>query len=306
MRDATAAPSTSPVGLPLGRDTVSWRVLAEPVIFVGGGRALLLQVAHPKVAAGVEQHSSYATDPWARLFRTVDVMTKLSFGSPEVSAAQSQLLARLHRRVVGTTSSGETYAATDPELLLWVWATLVDTSVLCYEKVFPPLTAAEREQHLREWHLVAHACGVPEGGCPQTWAAFETYVERTVREDLYVTPEARKVAHATMVPPLPWPLRPLAAPLHQLATAGLLPPAVRGQLGLAWDEERQRRLDRWFTVVGAAMRRTPRFVRELPTRDVLRRTMPLQVLSLQRHGAKLTQQRLAGFDARTESPASGR
>lgn len=285
-----------PSSLPLDRRSLSWRVAAEPVALLGGGRALLLQVAHPKVAAGVEQHSSYASDPWGRLFRTVDVMTKLSFGSPQVSAEQALLLDRMHRRVVGTTSSGDAYDARDPELLLWVWATLADTALLCYERVFTPLTATEREQYLEEWKLVAHACGVPEGACPATWDDFEAYVARVISDELQITPEARRVAHATMVPPLPWPFAPLVTPHHQLVTVGLLPAPLRTELGVAWDRRDQGRFDRFFAVLGAAMRATPRAVRELPTSGTLRRRGPLQFPCLQRHGAKLTSRRMAVLD----------
>src|SRR3954466_3650603 len=90
-----------PASLPLSRRSVSWRVNAEPFVFLGGGRALLLQVAHPKVAPGGEQHSTYVSDPWGRLFRTVDVMAKLTFGAPAVSRARADMLTKMHRRVVG-------------------------------------------------------------------------------------------------------------------------------------------------------------------------------------------------------------
>ncbi len=118
-----------PAQLPLSKRSIAWEVNAEPAtVFVGGGRALLMQVAHPSVGAGVEQHSSYARDPWGRLFRTLDIMMKLSFGTPEVSARQARVLHNMHRRVTGTTDTGERYHALDTGLQLWVWATLVDTA----------------------------------------------------------------------------------------------------------------------------------------------------------------------------------
>lgn len=288
-------PTTDP-RLPFDRTSVSWRVNAEPVAFLGGGRALLLQVAHPKVAAGVEQHSTYATDPWARLFRTVDVMLKLSFGTPEVSAEQARLLERMHRGVVGTTSEGSPYRALDPDLLLWVWATLCDTALRMYELVFDPLTVADRDRYYDEWKSVAEACGVPHGGCPERWEDFQPFIDRVVAEDLRVTPEARKVAHATAVPPLPWPLRRFAAGPHQLFTAGLLPPSVRDGYGFAWDERRERRLRRLVAVVRAQMRLTPRPVRDLGARWIVRRDEPLRFAWLQRHGAKLTARRMAELE----------
>ena len=159
---------------------------------MGGGRALLLQVAHPKVAAGVEQHSTYVSDPWGRLFRTIDVMAKLSFATPEVSAEQAALLKRMHKRVVGTTSDGEPYHALDPDLLLWVWATLCDTALLMLRARPTGLSREEREQYYEEWKLVAYACGVPEGVCPPTWADFEAYMRQVIAKDLRVTDAARE------------------------------------------------------------------------------------------------------------------
>jgi len=192
-----------PSALPLSRRSVSWRVNAEPFVFLGAGRALLLHVAHPKVAAGVEQHSSYVTDPWGRLFRTVDVMAKLTFGSPEVSQAQAALLERMHTRVVGSTDDGQPYRAMDADLLLCVWATLCDTALAVYERVRPSLSTRDRDRYYEEWKLVAYACGVPVDGCPPTWDDFQSYLGRVVGNDVRVTASAREVAHATMVPTLP-------------------------------------------------------------------------------------------------------
>lgn len=272
---------------------MSWRVNAEPVAFLGGGRALLLQVAHPKVAAGVEQHSTYATDPWGRLFRTVDVMAKLAFASPDVSAAQSQLLERMHRRVTGVTDDGEPYSALDADLLLWVWATLCDTALLMYESVRRPLSSEKRARYYEESKLVAHACGVPTDICPPTWNDFRAYFDRVVAEDLRVTAAGRSVARATMVPPLPRPLGHVAAGPNQLVTAGLLPPHVRAGFGFEWDHHRERELRRFLHRFASVNRLTPRAVRELGMRHVVRRDKPLRFAWLQRRGAELTARRVA-------------
>lgn len=286
-----------PDRLPLGRRSVSWKVLAEPVAFLGGGRALLLQVAHPKVGAGVEQHSTYATDPWARLARTVDVMAKLAFGTPEASARQSRLLERMHRRVVGTTDEGEAYSALDPDLLVWVWATLVDTGLVLYERVFPPLTDAEREQYYQESTLVAAACGVPEGARPATWDGLQALMARQVDEVLRATPAARAVAHATMVPPLPWPVGVLASGPLRLITAGTFPAALRAGFGFGWDARRQRRLDRLFLVARLGVRALPAGVRQAGFAYAVRSEGPIRVPWLQRRGAAITARRMAAFHA---------
>ena len=288
-----------PDALPLSRRSVSWMVLAEPIAFFGGGRAVLLQVAHPKVGAGVEQHSTYATDPWARLFRTVDVMAKLSFAPPAVSAQQATLLEAMHRRVTGATDDGEPYAALDPALLVWVWATLVETGLIMYERVFPPLTTAERDQYYEEWKLVAYGCGVPRGACPPSWDDFESYVARMVDEELRVTRAARSVAHATMVPPLPWPLNRLSAGPQQLVTVGTFPAGLRDGFGFVWDSRRERRLRWFFAVTRFVTRLTPAYVRQAGFRYVLRREHPLRFPWLQRRGAARTARSMASFDPTT-------
>jgi uncharacterized protein (DUF2236 family) len=282
--------------LPLSRSSWAWRVNAEPTVFAGGGRALLLQVAHPGVGAGVEQFSSYASDPWGRLFRTVDIMMKLSFGTPEVSARQQRILYAMHQRVKGTTDDGTQYSALDSDLQMWVWATLVDTALLIYERVRGRLSDAERAQFYEESKLVAYACGVPRGTCPDDWAAFSDYVEHVVVSDLRVTRSARAVATTAMTPPLPGPLAPATGLPNRLVTVGTLPPTLREQYGFTWDSGQQRRLDLWFTALRLGSRITPTPVRHLPTEWTISRTRPLRIGWLQRHGAAVTAAKLEAAD----------
>ncbi len=283
--------------LPLGRDTVYWRVMSEPMIFAGGGRALLMQVAHPGVGFGVEQHSTYASDPWGRFFRTMDVMMKLSFGTPESSAKQTRMLAAMHKRVVGTTDDGTAYSAMDPVLQRWVWATLVDTGYLVYAMVRGPLAAPELERFYEESKLMAYGCGVPVGSCPETWSDFQAYIDAVVANDLHVSAAARSVAHATMVPPLPDPVGRLVTVPHQLITVGLLPATLREQFGYEWDAGRQRRLERWITGARVVSHALPRPVRELAARVTVAQRKPMRIGWLQRRGTELTAERMADFDA---------
>src|SRR5436190_14118997 len=111
-----------------------WRVNGEWALLLGGGRALILQVAHPLVAAGVAQHSGYREDPWGRLYRTLDVTTRIVFGDAATSRAAARELRAVHARVRGRADDATPYDARDPDLLLWVWATLVDTSLLVYTR----------------------------------------------------------------------------------------------------------------------------------------------------------------------------
>lgn len=284
---------SSVVPLPLGRDSVAWKVNAEPAVFLGGGRALLMQVAHPGVGAGVEQHSTYASDPWGRLFRTVDVMMKLSFGPPEVSARQARLLEKVHRRVQGTTEDGSPYSALDPALQLWVWATLVDTALLVYERIRPPLRPDERERFYEESTAVAHGCGVPVGSWPNSWDEFREYVRTTVEEDLRVTDAARAVATAAMVPPLPGPLGPAAGVPNRLVTVGLLPRSLREQYGFRWTRADRGRLVRFLALVRTTTALTPAPLRHAGANLAVVEQRPLRIPWLQRIGGEVTTKRLA-------------
>jgi uncharacterized protein (DUF2236 family) len=247
----------------LGPDTVSWRVNREGVVLAGGGRALLLQVAHPQVAAGVEQHSDYQSDPWGRLYRTLDTTFKITFGDAPTAARAAARLQGRHRTVRGTDDTGAAYDARDPALLLWVWATLVETTVVVYERCVAPLSTADRERHYEEQQLFALACGIPDGAWPDGLAAFEDYYATMLADELRVTPAARAVAHAVVHPRVPGPLRPALAP-NTLLTAGLLPPVLREEYGFTWGARRERLLGIALASLRLGGRATPRAVRHAP------------------------------------------
>src|SRR5690349_9256983 len=131
-----------------GPDSVTWRVDREIVVLLGSGtRALLMQVAHPKVAAAVVDHSRYRSDPLGRLRDTLDAIYGFAFAD---SARANQIIEHihaLHLRVRGHTPDGAPYSALDPHLLLWVYATLIDSSLLAYDTFVGPLTPAERDAY---------------------------------------------------------------------------------------------------------------------------------------------------------------
>lgn len=254
---------------------MTWQINMEPVVGLGGGRALVLQVLHPLVAAGVEQHSNFEQDPFRRGFRTLDVMLKLAFGAPPTSARQSDLLRRIHDKVKGISADGVPYHAMDPALLVWVWATLVDVSLRMYERAVRPLTSLERERYYEEQKLVAYACGVPEGACPATYEDFVVYLERVIDSELRVTHVARVIAFAGKHPPLPAPLGRLAGAMGTLFTAGLLPEEFRASLGYKWSTTSERLLRSFFFLSRLSAKLIPRPVRHLPNRYLTRRKTPL-------------------------------
>jgi len=124
-------------------DGAAWRIGRELALLLGGGRALLLQVAHPLVAAGVAEHSDFRENPWKRLEGTMNAVWAVVFGTRAQADRAARRVRAMHSRVQGHTAAGTPYSALDPELLLWVHATLVDTALLVYGQWVRPLGAEE-------------------------------------------------------------------------------------------------------------------------------------------------------------------
>ncbi len=255
--------AADPIGL-YGPDSVTWRVNREAVLLAGGGRALLLQVAHPLVAAGVEQHSNYDTDPWGRLFRTLDLTTKIVFGDSETAAEASQRLQARHRTVQGVAEDGRAYDARDPDLLLWVWATLVESSLLVYQRYVRPLSPPDLDRYYAEQTRFAVACGVPEGHWPEDFRAFMDYYDRTVADELIVGEAAHRVADSILHPDVPRPVKPIFEGLLNLMTVGLLPPVLRERYGLDWGPRRERLLATSTASIRRLLPLLPSLVRDFP------------------------------------------
>src|SRR5438105_12780498 len=150
-----------------GPGSVAWRVNREAALLLGGGRALLMQVAHPKVAAGVAEHSDFQRDPLARLNRTLELSLALSFGSREQVRAAARQINRVHERV-----AGDGYSALDPDLLLWVHATLVDSAILTYRTFVGRLTASETEEYYQEAKPIGVLLGIPPDRFPAEHSDF--------------------------------------------------------------------------------------------------------------------------------------
>ena len=223
------------VQLPLGRDSVTYRLALEPFnVVVGGPRALLLQVMHPAVGAGVAQHSDYERDPWRRLVRTLTTVTQLALGTPANSQRMKRQLRASHATINGTTEDGAPYRALDVENMRWVWATLLDAILAVADNFVRPLGRDERGRLYEEWLAVAEACGIPRSQCPPDIEAFTAYVDHVVGHELVATATARNIVATIRRPPIPPPLRAPASLLVTLLVQGQLPPHLRDELGLSW------------------------------------------------------------------------
>jgi uncharacterized protein (DUF2236 family) len=254
-----------------GPGTITWRVNREGVLLLGGGRALILQVAHPLVAAGVAAYSNYREDPWGRLYRTLDLTTAIVFGDSDTSAEASGRLRRMHSRVRGKTEEsggrfpvGTPYEANDPDLLMWVHATLVDTSILVYDRYVARLTIDERRRYYEEQKLLGEAFGVPIERQPATYADFNEYMADMLDGDsIAVTDALRDVVDATLRPSMPFVARPLIEAMN-LATTGMLPARLREELGLTWGPNRERLVAASRLMLRGALPLLPRLAREFP------------------------------------------
>ena len=204
---------------------MAWRVNGETVLMLGAGRALLMQLAHPAVAAGVAEHSGFPDDAFRRLFRTLDTMLAITFGDTEQSRRAAERVNGLHGRI-----RGDAYDALDPKLLLWVHATLVDSALLVHDRFVGTLTPSDRDRYYRDMKRQAVELRVPSSVLPGSLGDFERYVRKQVA-GLEVTEEARRLARAILAPPVPLPIRPVGAAFG-LITAALLPEPVRAGYGL--------------------------------------------------------------------------
>lgn len=218
------------------------RVGNTPVTpFLGGGTAVLLQVAHPLVAAGVAEHSDYHRDLWQRLGRTLRALYLITFGTKAEADRAGAAVQATHAYVHGTTRTqlgrfppGTPYSAADPELMLWVHATLVEASLSAYQRFAHRLSRDEQEQYYAEMALVARLFGTPAAVIPPTLGEFRDYFADQVAGDtITVTPTAREIAQVILAAPVPAPMR-LLTPAHRLATAAQLPERLRRGYGLRW------------------------------------------------------------------------
>ena len=234
-----------------GPGSISWRVNREAVLLLGGGRALLMQVAHPKVAAGVAEHSDFQRDPLARLNRTMELSLALTFGTPAEVRAAARQINRTHERVTGVG-----YQALDPELLLWVHATLIDSALLTYRTFVGPLTVAEAEAYYQEAKPIGTLLGIPVSRYPVSLKDFEAYLGTMLAGPVQPDQTGRRLASLVLRPPIR--RVPGAAFLPvQAITAGLLPEGLRRAYGLRWGRPSR-------AVYWAARAALPRLVAAVP------------------------------------------
>lgn len=262
-----------------GPSSISWKVNRESALFLGAGRAALLQLAHPWVAAALQQHSTLRSDPLARFHNTFRVVFTMVFGTLEQALAASGHLYQLHTRIRGELPEsvaayprGAPYEANEVNALLWVYATLVESALLAYDSVLPPLSGAEREAYYAESRTMAALFGIPAAALPADWSAFEAYNRAMWSSDtLGVSPLSREMAHGVLhsrgswVPVPRW---------YRALTAAWIPERLRDEFALASGTRE--------AVVAGPPGWLPRIYRQLPA--TLRFVGPYQEASARLQG----------------------
>jgi uncharacterized protein (DUF2236 family) len=244
-----------------GPGSVTWQVNRESAVFLGAGRAALLQLAHPWVAAALGQHSNLLNDAVGRFHSTFRVLYTMLFGTRGQATEASKQLYRLHTGIRGELPSGEHYEANETAALRWVYATLVESAMTAYEFVLPPLTMSERGQYYAESKRMAALFGISGEALPKDWTGFLQYTT-----DMFDSPElsvdtgALALGRSVMSGAGTW-----IRPPHWYAalTACWMPPRLRIAFALpfgAREEEAVHWAGRWLPRLYASMPGPLRYV----------------------------------------------
>ena len=260
-----------------GPGSAMWRVDREAALFLGAGRALLLQLAHPWVAAAVAEHGRALADPIGRFHRTFAVTYTMVFGSLDQALAAARRLHRRHAAIAGALpeslgpfAAGSRYRANDVAALAWVHATLTETAVLAHDLLLPPLSAAEREEYWTDSRRFALFFGIPGHALPADWAGFAAANAAILESDLLTVGEAaRRLARELFFgsrlrlrPPF-W---------YRALTGGLLPPRLRAGFGLRYGEAERAAAERALSRLRRLYPRLPSGLRHVgPYREACAR-----------------------------------
>jgi uncharacterized protein (DUF2236 family) len=262
-----------------GPDSITWKINREVIVVAGWGRAILLQLAHPAVAAGVDHHSSFRGSLLAtfrRMHSTVGAMLSLTFGDTEQMIATAAGINMIHDRISGRIPSspefrrtsgqrtGDTYSAHDPDLQRWVHVTLLESILLTYERFVGPLSVRERDRYCSEAAIMESLLGMPAGWLPRDSAQLDTHTrEMFASGNLVVTESSRALARAVLYPPSWYALWPMFR-VVQLLTLGSLPPSIREAYGFEWQARDVRAFARWTTLLRTMRRLLPAVARDWP------------------------------------------
>lgn len=267
MKQHDPDPPPPPVG------GILWETAGEIRALLALPAAFVLQVAHPAVGAGVDDHSVFRTDPWGRGQRSLTSVLLWIYGGEE-AAAEGRRLRRLHRAIQGTDPHGRRYHALTPAHYAWVHATGYPVARYARRYFARPFTPDEDERFYAEWLMVGRVLGIHDRDMPQSVAEFWPYYRKVLDQEVGRNAVVDELtARDRAVPPPPgrpvlrllWPvLRPVLTRAMAFLATGLLPPEARAAVGLGWTPRQERRLRRLAVLVRWVAPRLPERLRYLP------------------------------------------
>lgn len=245
------SPQASEVDGFFGPDSMVRRLHRERVVLFSGVRALLMQACDPLAVVGFQRHSIIFDDPQTRLLRTDERMSRIYFGTGEEAEETGRVVRAMHRRVRGKTparygpiAKGTPYDASDPELGLWVLATLADSALVYYERVFGTLAQPERERYWSEYRQVGELFGLPSDSMPASYPGLRRYLDGRLGDgSLWISDQRREQTERMILePPFSGWRRAAVIPVNEtvrLISVGLLPAEIRQLFGFSWDPARE-------------------------------------------------------------------
>lgn len=267
---ALRAQTPNPAAGLFGPGSVTWKINRHVALMLGGGRALLLQTAHPWVSYAVAEHSKFRTDPHGRGERTFKAVNAMVFGDLDMAFRAARGVHAVHSRVtgelparVGAFDAGTPYDANQVEGLLWVFATLWETAALVYELVVGPLSLEEKERYYDEGKRFAACFGITESDMPPNWHEFIQYNERMWNSlELEVDAVGLEIADYILQPPKPS-LAP-AMEWYKIITAGLMPERIRHEYRFCYGRLERRIFEASMAAIRTGHRLTPGYLKYAP------------------------------------------
>lgn len=217
-----------------GPQSVTWRVMARPASSIGIGTAVLMQMIHPRVLRMIDQASTVRQDPEKRARLTGEYGLTVNFGDTAAAERAGEVLRNIHaHRTAVDPITGVSYRADEPDLLLWVHATIVWAVLAANQRWGPPLSRAERDQFVDEQRQAARLVGLDPETVPRNVAELDAYMARMQPQLAYVT--ETKFIRELMVPPrLPFSIEGLVHLVASRAAVDLLPDPIKDLYGFRW------------------------------------------------------------------------
>jgi uncharacterized protein (DUF2236 family) len=224
MKPGRADTPAAPDGL-FGPGSVTWRISAEPIMWVGGLRAMYLQALHPRTMRATWQNTAFARpgEAWGRFGRTVEFVRIRTYGNLDEVERAGRRVRKVHASLTGTDADGSVIRLDEPELLLWVHCGEIASYADIARRAAIGVSDRDLDEFVREQRRGAAVVGLDPAVVPGSMPELDAYFER-MRPELRACYEARQALIKSFVPDIPWPftgLRLVVPPLNVLAFASL-------------------------------------------------------------------------------------